>query len=110
GGPPAATPGLAPRRGRPCPSRPGSSPCARDGASPPGGTWTGPYMDVPGKGTMGQTWTMADQPDGRPSAEDRLSDAERERAVELLQKHTGDGRPTLDELSERVGVVYARLS
>ena len=67
-------------------------------------------MDVPGKGTMGQTWTMADQPDGRPSAEDRLSDAERERAVELLQKHTGDGRLTLDEFSERVGGVYAARS
>ena len=60
---------------------------------------------------MGHTWTMADRPpDGRPAPEDRLSDADRERAVELLQRHTSDGRLTLDEFSERVGTVYAARS
>jgi hypothetical protein len=53
---------------------------------------------------------MADPPDGRPVAEDRISDAERQRAVELLQRHTGDGRLTLDEFSDRVGGVYAARS
>ena len=54
---------------------------------------------------------MADRsPDGRPAPEDRLSDGDRQRAVELLQRHTSDGRLTLDEFSDRVGEVYAARS
>jgi hypothetical protein len=41
------------------------------------------------------------------AAEDRVSDAERERIVRDLTKHCGDGRLTLDELEERVAEVYA---
>jgi class 3 adenylate cyclase len=40
-------------------------------------------------------------------AEIRLSDADRERVVELLRRHCSDGRLTLDEFAERAGVVYA---
>lgn len=41
------------------------------------------------------------------AAEDRVSDAERERVVRDLTRHCGDGRLTLDELEERVAEVYA---
>src|SRR5262245_55626373 len=37
----------------------------------------------------------------------RIGDAERQRVVDLLRRHTGDGRLTLDEFSERAGQVYA---
>jgi class 3 adenylate cyclase len=37
----------------------------------------------------------------------RISDAEREQAVALLRRHCGEGRLTLDEFSDRVGVVFA---
>lgn len=37
----------------------------------------------------------------------RISDAERHRVVEVLQQAAGEGRLSLDELSERMDVVYA---
>ncbi|HSS09471.1 MAG TPA: DUF1707 domain-containing protein [Acidimicrobiales bacterium] len=51
-------------------------------------------------------------PPGRPTpsygrAEIRISDAERERVVDLLKTSCGEGRLTLDEFSERVGATYA---
>lgn len=36
----------------------------------------------------------------------RASDAERERAVELLRRHLVDGRLTLEEFAERIGLAY----
>ena len=36
----------------------------------------------------------------------RISDADRTQAVELLRRHTADGRLTLDEFSERVGLAF----
>ena len=36
----------------------------------------------------------------------RVSDAEREQAVQFLREHCTDGRLTLDEFSDRVGVVF----
>jgi class 3 adenylate cyclase len=36
----------------------------------------------------------------------RISDADRNQAVELLRRHTADGRLTLDEFSERVGLAF----
>jgi class 3 adenylate cyclase len=36
----------------------------------------------------------------------RISDAERNKAVEFLRHHCGDGRLTLDEFSDRVGLVF----
>jgi class 3 adenylate cyclase len=40
----------------------------------------------------------------------RVSDAERQKVIELLRHHTGAGRLTLDEFAERVGDVYAALT
>jgi len=37
----------------------------------------------------------------------RVSDAERERIVEALRRHTADGRLTLEEFEQRVGEAYA---
>ena len=37
----------------------------------------------------------------------RASDAERERTVELLRTHAGDGRLTLEELTQRIDAAYA---
>ncbi|HWC39885.1 MAG TPA: adenylate/guanylate cyclase domain-containing protein [Acidimicrobiales bacterium] len=37
----------------------------------------------------------------------RISDADRHQVVELLRLHTADGRLTLDEFSERVGLAFA---
>ena len=37
----------------------------------------------------------------------RASDADRQRVIEALQRHTAAGRLTLDEFSERVGSVFA---
>jgi hypothetical protein len=37
----------------------------------------------------------------------RIGDAERQRVVDMLGRHTGEGRLTLDEFSERAGQVYA---
>jgi class 3 adenylate cyclase len=36
----------------------------------------------------------------------RISDADRERVVETLRRHTAEGRLTLDEFAERVGTVF----
>ncbi len=36
----------------------------------------------------------------------RTSDVERERTVELLRRHSVDGRLTLEEFAERIGVAY----
>jgi Domain of unknown function (DUF1707)/Cell wall-active antibiotics response 4TMS YvqF len=36
----------------------------------------------------------------------RASDADRERAVELLRRHSVDGRLTLEEFAERMGLAY----
>jgi class 3 adenylate cyclase len=37
----------------------------------------------------------------------RIGDAERQRVVDMLRRHTSEGRLTLDEFSERAGQVYA---
>jgi hypothetical protein len=42
-----------------------------------------------------------------PADDLRASDAERERVVEHLRAHAGEGRLTIEELDERVGRVYA---
>ncbi len=48
------------------------------------------------------------QPSERqPSVPVRISDSERNRAVEFLRHHCTEGRLTLDEFSDRVGVVFA---
>jgi class 3 adenylate cyclase len=36
----------------------------------------------------------------------RIADADRERVVEVLRRHTADGRLTLDEFADRVGTVF----
>ena len=43
-------------------------------------------------------------------AELRVSDAERERTIELLKRQTGSGHLTLDEFSERAGQAWAASS
>ena len=53
--------------------------------------------------------TAPDGPSGVPDV--RISDAERERVVDVLRHHCAEGRLTLDEFSDRVGGVYeARTS
>lgn len=47
------------------------------------------------------------KPVEHPSPEIRISDAERNRAVDFLRHHCSDGRLTLDEFSDRVGLVFA---
>ena len=47
------------------------------------------------------------RPVDHPSPEIRISDAERNRAVDFLRHHCADGRLTLDEFSDRVGLVFA---
>ena len=37
----------------------------------------------------------------------RIGDAERQRVVDMLRRHTSEGRLTLDEFAERAGEVYA---
>ena len=45
---------------------------------------------------------------GGPGSQDvRVADADRQRVAELLRRHTADGRLTLDEFAERVGVALA---
>src|SRR5579871_6780000 len=46
-------------------------------------------------------------PDGPDSPEVRVSDADRERIIDVLRQATSDGRLTLDEFGERVGATYA---
>jgi len=46
-------------------------------------------------------------PEPSPGGADiRISDADRERVVDLLRHHCAEGRLTLDEFSDRVGAVY----
>jgi class 3 adenylate cyclase len=40
----------------------------------------------------------------------RIGDAERQAVVDLLRRHTGEGRLTLDEFAERTGEVYAAVT
>ena len=40
----------------------------------------------------------------------RIGDAERQRVVDMLRRHTGEGRLTLDEFAERTGQVYAAVT
>ena len=49
---------------------------------------------------------MLERPDepGRPDV--RIDDADRHRMVEVLRRHCGEGRLTLDEFSDRVEVVF----
>jgi hypothetical protein len=44
---------------------------------------------------------------GNPRRDIRASDADRERVVDDLRLHTGDGRLTVDELTERIDRAYA---
>src|SRR6478672_8251221 len=47
-----------------------------------------------------------ERPDDLPVRGVRISDAERNDAVELLRHHCAEGRITLDEFSDRVGAVF----
>lgn len=47
-----------------------------------------------------------ERPDDLPVRGVRISDAERNNAVELLRHHCAEGRITLDEFSDRVGAVF----
>ena len=47
------------------------------------------------------------KPVDHQSPDIRISDAERNRAVDFLRHHCSDGRLTLDEFSDRVGLVFA---
>jgi hypothetical protein len=44
---------------------------------------------------------------GNPRRDIRASDADRERVVDDLRLHTGDGRLTVDELTQRIDRAYA---
>jgi Domain of unknown function (DUF1707) len=44
---------------------------------------------------------------GNPRRDIRASDADRERVIDDLRVHTGDGRLTVDELTERIDRAYA---
>src|SRR5215510_16469517 len=39
--------------------------------------------------------------------DERVGDAERQQVIDLLQAHTGAGRLTLDEFSDRAGEVFS---
>jgi hypothetical protein len=45
-----------------------------------------------------------------PNRDLRVSDADRERVVRALERHTAAGRLTLDEFAERVGRVLAAVT
>src|SRR5688500_2023336 len=49
---------------------------------------------------------MLERPGGGGGDGVRISDRERDQAIELLRHHCADGRLTLDEFSDRVGLVY----
>ena len=49
---------------------------------------------------------MLERPDDPGRGSIRIDDGDRNRAVELLRQHTADGRLTLDEFSDRVGLVF----
>ena len=65
-----------------------------------------PKKFAPPSGTMVSMSMMS--PDG--STGPRLSDADRDRVVEVLKRSCGDGRLTLDDFSERVGAAYQAVS
>ena len=46
-------------------------------------------------------------PAADPSSSIRASDADRHSVIEVLRRHTSEGRLTLEELDQRVGEVYA---
>src|SRR5690606_14939839 len=50
---------------------------------------------------------MADVPDRLEPSELRASDADRERVAEVLRQAAAEGRLDLNELDERLGLVYA---
>src|SRR2546426_12441736 len=55
-----------------------------------------------------ETRAMLPEPPEAPRpAEVRVSDVDRNRMVDELRRHCADGRLTLDEFSERVGLVYS---
>lgn len=45
--------------------------------------------------------------DSNSSPEQRVTDAEREHTIHLLKRHTGMGRLTLEEFSDRAGMAWA---
>ena len=49
---------------------------------------------------------MLERPDDPGQGAIRIDDGDRNRAVELLREHTADGRLTLDEFSDRIGLVF----
>src|ERR1051326_8211678 len=51
--------------------------------------------------------SLPPEPVGGGEGDVRISDDDRNRVVEFLRTHTGAGRLTLDEFSERVGEVFA---
>lgn len=65
-----------------------------------------PKKSAPLSGTMVSMSIMS--PGG--SEGPRLSDADRDRVVEVLKRSCGDGRLTLDDFSERVGAAYQAVS
>jgi class 3 adenylate cyclase len=77
----------------------------------PDGHLTGRQMSL-GQGGKGRLSAMAepDFPEGQGRANpgsrptERVADADRERTVTLLGEHVAEGRLTLDEFSERMGV------
>jgi len=64
-----------------------------------------PSADVPNSLT-GTVSKMSDPPEPRPTPI-LASDAERERSIALLRDAVGEGRLTLEEFSQRVGVAHA---
>ena len=50
---------------------------------------------------------MAVLPEESPAMAERIADTDRDRVVALLRMHCTEGRITLDEFSDRVGLVYA---
>jgi DUF1707 SHOCT-like domain/Cell wall-active antibiotics response LiaF, C-terminal len=63
-------------------------------------------MNTEGARRRGTVWEMSDPPEPRPTPI-LASDAERERSVALLRHAVGEGRLTLEEFSERVGLAQA---
>ena len=61
-------------------------------------TWEGP--------ARGPVFEMSDERDSRPSPI-LASDTERERSIALLRDAVEEGRLTLEEFSERVGLAQA---
>jgi len=67
-------------------------------------------MDISGQATRRRIHTILGRVDGRPADDApriRISDADRERAAQRLHEAMAEGRITLLELEDRLGVVYA---